>query len=167
MRHDLRDVPVAALPNGVQVAPVSSATENDLFDAYCRSFVDRPGFVEPEAGEWLAELRDDDQWRRDLSLLARDEQDTPIGFVNVLGNWLDQVGVVPTWRGRRLGAFLVAASLQALAAEQAAGMWLCVNVNNPAENRYRRLGFTSHGTRARYIRPSTPSVATNTRIAGG
>ena len=88
---------------------MSSATENDLFDAYCRSFVDRPGFVEPEAGEWLAELRDDDQWRRDLSLLARDEQDTPIGFVNVLGNWLDQVGVVPTWRGRRLGAFLVAA----------------------------------------------------------
>lgn len=161
MRHDLLDVPVIALPTGVQITPVSSASEQDLFDAYRGSFVDRPGFLEPEADDWLAELRDDDDWRRDLSLLARDERATPIGFVNVLGNWLDQVGVVPAWRGHRLGAYLVAESLRALKSEQADEMWLCVNVNNPAENLYQQLGFTSHGTRARYVTRSKPGAPTN------
>ncbi len=163
MRHDLLDVPVVALPSGVRVAPVLSATDDELFDAFCRSFVDRPGFVEPDAEEWLAELRSDDDWRRDLSLLARDKRGTPIGFVTVLGNWIDQVGVVPAWRGRRLGAFLVAGSLRALAAEEAGEMWLCVHVDNPAEDLYRRMGFTSSGTRARYLKPSEPTAADNPR----
>ena len=167
MRHDLQDVPVVGLPNGVQITPVSGAPEQDLFDAYRGSFADRPGFVEPEAEQWLTELRDDDDWRRDLSLLALDEQATPIGFVNVLGNWLDQVGVVPAWRGHRLGAYLVAESLRALKSEQADEMWLCVNVNNPAENLYQQLGFTRYGTRARYIRPSTAAATTNTGIVEG
>ncbi len=151
MRHDLQTVPAVPLPDGVQVAPVSGVAELDLFDAYRRSFEDRPGFVEPDAEEWLAELRDDDEWRRDLSLLIRNEQRVPIAFVNVLGTWLDQVGVVPAWRGRGLGAFLVAESLRSLQAEGAGEMWLCVNVNNPAEDLYRRLGFASYGTRARYL----------------
>ena len=151
MRHDLQTVPAVPLPDGVQVAPVSGVAELDLFDAYRRSFEDRPGFVEPDAEEWLAELRDDDEWRRDLSLLIRNEQRVPIAFVNVLGTWLDQVGVVPAWRGRGLGAFLVAESLRSLQAEGAGEMWLCVNVNNPAEDLYRRLGFARYGTRARYL----------------
>lgn len=87
------------------------AADADVFAAYRASFADRPGFVAPKAGGWLSELREDDEWRRDLSLLARDERGTPIGFVNVLGRWLDQVGVVPAWRGRRLGALLVTRSL--------------------------------------------------------
>jgi len=85
----------------------------------------------------------------------------PIGFVNVLGNWLGQVGVIPAWRGRRLGGFLVAGSLRALAAEE---MWLCVNVNNPAEHLYRRMGFTSYGTRARYVRTKRPTSVQNTNL---
>lgn len=151
MRHDLEVVPKVGLPAGVRVTPVSSVSEQALFDAYRGSFADRPGFVEPEAEEWLAELREDDEWRTDLSLIACDEQGAPIGFVNVLGTWLDQVGVVPAWRSHRLGAFLVAESLRSLKAEQAGEMWLCVNVNNPAGDLYRQLGFTRYGTRARYF----------------
>lgn len=141
-----------ALPNGVQVAPMSDVAEQDLFDAYRHSFADRPGFVEPDAEEWLAELREDDEWRRDLSLLIRDERGVPIAFVNMLGTWLDQVGVVPAWRGHGLGAYLVAESLRSLQAEGAEETWLCVNVNNPAEELYRQLGFVSYGTRARYYK---------------
>ena len=152
MRHDLRTVPAIALPNGVQVAPMSDVAEQDLFDAYRHSFADRPGFVEPDAEEWLAELREDDEWRRDLSLLIRDERGVPIAFVNMLGTWLDQVGVVPAWRGHGLGAYLVAESLRSLQAEGAEETWLCVNVNNPAEELYRQLGFVSYGTRARYYK---------------
>ena len=44
--------------------------------------------------EALAELELDPDWRRDLSLLAL-RKGTPVGFVNVLGRWVDQVGVVP------------------------------------------------------------------------
>lgn len=167
MRHDLVAVPVVALPHGVEVAPVSRASEQDLFDAYRGSFADRPGFHEPDAEQWLAELRGDDEWRRDLSVLVRDQRAQPIGFVNVLGNWLDQVGVLPGWRGHRLGAFLVTRSLRALQAEGAEEMWMCVNVNNPAEDLYRRLGFTRYGTRARYARPRQPATAPNGESVGG
>lgn len=159
MRHDLVDVPKVALPHGVRVISVSSAREDDLFDVYRASFADRPGFVEPDGEEWLSELRNDPQWRRDLSMLVRDERARPIGFVNVLGHWLDQVGVLPGWRGRGLGAFLVASCLQRLAVEGSAQMWLCVNADNPAENLYRRMGFTRYGTRARYLRPGKPAAA--------
>lgn len=156
MRHDLQVVPAVAVPDGVRVAVVTSAAEQGLFEAYRGSFADRPGFVEPDAEEWLAELREDDEWRRDLSRVASDAQGVPVGFVNVLGTWLDQVGVVPEWRGRRLGAFLVADTLRSLRDEGAEHVWLCVNVDNPAEDLYRRLGFTRYGMRARYVRPSTP-----------
>ncbi|HEU5486034.1 MAG TPA: GNAT family N-acetyltransferase [Microlunatus sp.] len=158
MRHDLVAVPVIAPPDGVEVVPVSSASEQDLFDAYRGSFADRPGFEEPDAEEWLAELHADEEWRTDLSLLATDDRARPIGFVNVLGNWLDQVGVLPGWRGQRLGALLVSRSLRALQTEGATEMWLCVNVNNAAEDLYRRLGFTAHGTRARYAGRRQPAT---------
>ena len=150
-RHDLRSVPSVGPPLGVRVIPVGEADPGDLYTAYIRSFADRPDFVRPEPAEWLAELEVDPDWRRDLSLLAL-RNDTPVGFINVLGRWVDQVGVVPEWRGRRMGAYLVARTLRALAVESPEPVWLCVNVNNPAGELYRRLGFTDAGTRARYTR---------------
>jgi mycothiol synthase len=79
--------------------------------------------------------------------------DQPVGFVNVLGTWVDQVGVVPPYRGRLLGAHLVAHVLGALAAEGADGCWLTVNVDNPAQQLNRSLGFRVVG-RARYAAAS-------------
>jgi ribosomal protein S18 acetylase RimI-like enzyme len=76
---------------------------------------------------------------------------TPAGFLNVSENWIDQVGVVPGWRGRRVGAYLVATALRSLSAEGARDAWLCVNDNNPAAGLYRRLGFRDAGRRARYL----------------
>jgi GNAT superfamily N-acetyltransferase len=150
-RHDLHSVPSVGPPVGVSVIPVSEADPAELFTVYVNSFADRPGFVRPEPAVWLAELELDPDWRRDLSLLAL-RKGTPVGFVNVLGRWVDQVGVVPEWRGRRMGAYLVARTLRALAIEGPAPVWLCVNVNNPAGELYRRLGFADAGTRARYTR---------------
>lgn len=155
-RHDLASLPSVAPPAGVTVTPVDKNDATHLYAAYVESFADRPGFIEPTAADWLGELRSDNEWRRDLSLLAT-VRGVPVGFVNVLGRWIDQVGVVPEWRGRRLGAHLTARTLRALAVEAVDPVWLCVNVDNPAEGLYGRLGFAGYGVRARYKRESVPA----------
>ncbi|PZG02837.1 GNAT family N-acetyltransferase [Micromonospora deserti] len=152
LRHDLDALPDAAQPDGIRTAPVTWAAGPELFATYRASFADRPGFVEPAAEEWLAELRDDDGYRPELSLIARATDGVPVGFLNVIDNWVDQVGVVPDWRGRRVGAYLVATALRSLSADGAREAWLCVNDDNPAAGLYRRLGFRDAGRRARYLR---------------
>ena len=76
--------------------------------------------------------------------MALDAGGQPAGFVNVLDTWVDQVGAVPAWRGRGLGAHLVSRSLRALAAEGATEAWLTVNVDNPAADLY--TGWASRRT---------------------
>jgi mycothiol synthase len=168
MRHDLSDLPDVPAPEGISLTPVSAADHTLLFEAYARSFADRLDRAERaeqsnsptllSAAEWLDELIEDPAYRADLSLLATDV-DQPAGFVNVLGNWVDQVGVVPPHRGRRLGAHLVAHVLAALAAEGADACWLTVNVDNPADQLYRSLGFRMVGRRARYATTGCASGA--------
>ena len=168
MRHDLEAVPLVPAPSGSRVVPMTEGASADLFTAYAESFAERPGFVEPTPREWLGELESDPDWRRDLSAVVLDPAGVPIGFVNVLGgaggsrevgpprseSWIDQVGVLPAWRGRGLGAHLVSRTLQALASEGAESAWLTVNENNSAAALYRSLGFTRYGIRARYVRPA-------------
>ncbi|WP_139337999.1 GNAT family N-acetyltransferase [Micromonospora avicenniae] len=151
LRHHLDVVPAVPRPETVVTEPVTAETGADLFATYCAAFADRPGFVVPEADEWLGELHEDDEYRPDLSLLARGPDGQAVGFVNIVGTWIDQVGVVPAWRKRRVGAYLVASVLRSLAAENAREAWLCVNDDNPAGGLYRRLGFADAGRRARYL----------------
>ncbi|MCW3841456.1 GNAT family N-acetyltransferase [Micromonospora yasonensis] len=150
LRHDLDALPEVPAADGVRLEPAALGPE--LFGTYRASFADRPGFVEPAAEDWLGELREDDGYRPDLSLIARGPDGTAVGFLNVIENWIDQVGVVPKWRGRRVGAYLVATALWSLAGDGAREAWLCVNDNNPAAALYRRLGFCDAGRRARYLR---------------
>ena len=133
-------------PDGATLVAVAEASPADLFAAYVASFSDRPGFAEPSEAEWLGELEGDDQWRRDVSAVALDGAGRPVGFVNVLGRWIDQVGVVPAWRGRGLGAHLVTRALGALDGEA----WLTVNLDNPAGELYASLGFERYGVRGRW-----------------
>ena len=146
MRHPLGSVPQVAAPEGVRLVAVADASLADVFGAYVGSFSDRPGFPDPTEEEWFEELDEDDEWRRDVSAVALDEHGAPVGFVNVLGSWIDQVGVVPTWRGRGLGAHLVVRALRALDGEA----WLTVNLDNPAGDLYASLGFERYGVRGRW-----------------
>ncbi|MFI7604878.1 GNAT family N-acetyltransferase [Micromonospora sp. NPDC049366] len=156
LRHDLGALPEVAAPAGVRVEPVTWEIGPELFETYRASFADRPGFDAPEPEEWLGELRADDEYRPDLSLLARGPDGRAVGFVNVLGTWVDQVGVVPQWRGRGLGAYLVVRALRSLAEDGADAVWLCVNDDNPAAALYRRLGFTNAGRRTRHLHHPHP-----------
>ncbi|WP_431935988.1 GNAT family N-acetyltransferase [Micromonospora sp. RP3T] len=150
LRHDLAALPDVAAPDGVTLEPATLGPE--LFGTYRASFADRPGFVEPAAEEWLGDLRDDEGYRPELSMVARAPDGSAAGFVTVLDTWIDQVGVVPGWRGRRVGAYLVARVLRGLAGVGVDAAWLCVNDDNPAAGLYRRLGFREAGRRARYLR---------------
>jgi mycothiol synthase len=159
MRHDLRDIPRVGLPAGIRTVPFGAETSHAFYTAYVRSFADRPGFPHPTESEWLGWLREDPDFRPDLSRVALDEDGEPVGFVTVSRGWVDQVGVVPQRRGAGLGAHLTVRSLTAIAASGADEAWLCVNVDNPtARELYEKLGFTVYGTRARYAQPSAAVV---------
>ena len=86
-----------------------------------------------------------------VSRVSLDEDGHVAGFVTMSDNWIDQVGVVPAWRGQGLGAHLVVRSLRSLAKSDWDEAWLAVNVDNPAHDLYLRLGFEDHGVRARYL----------------
>ena len=150
MRHDLSTVPQVRRPGGTSVRPFTDRSARRFHDAYRRSFADRPGFPDPPRDEWLSGLLDDEEFRPELSRVVVGPAGDTVGFVTVVGNWIDQVGTVPDWRGRGLGAHLVARTLRALRDAGASDVWLAVDVDNPARLLYRRLGFDDAGLRGRY-----------------
>ena len=163
LQHDLRYLPPVDRPDGIRLVAAAHADPAHLYTASVRSFAERPGFVPPAAPNWLGELVNDPAWRPDLSVVGLADDGTPAGFLNVLGRWIDQVGVVPAWRGQRLGTYLVARTLSALAGESTAPVGLTVNVDNRAAELYRRLGFTGAGTRARYTRDAASAAGPRPR----
>lgn len=150
MVHDLSYISKIPLPEGVTTEPFTPETAHDFYIAYRESFGDQPMFPDPSEEEWLAISHEDQDFRPEQSRVAYSRGGAPIGLVMVSGNWIDHVGVVPTWRGHRIGAHLVARTLRALKKAGADSVWLDVSVVNESKELYRRLGFTVYGTRARY-----------------
>ena len=156
MRHGLDDVPFCARPPGLVVFPFNDDTSGIFHEAYRRSFADRPGFPDPPRDQWVREVSGDDDFRPELSRVVLDPDGHPVGFVIVSDTWVDQVGVVPTWRGHGLGAHLVARTLSALKRGGARESWLAVTTDNPtAQGLYERLGYCGYGSRARFARPAS------------
>ncbi len=155
MRHPLVDIPRVARPSGLQVYPWTEDTVGLFHTAFVRSFATRPGFPNTPKDAWVSQTAEDEGFRPDLCRVAIDRGGHVAGFVTVSDNWIDQVGVVPTWRGRGLGAHLVARTLRSVRKAGWTESWLAVNVDNPAHELYRRLGYLDSGMRARYeeVRP--------------
>jgi len=150
MRHSLQEIPRAPRPKGVQTYPWTEDTQRLFHTAYRRSFATRPGFPDTPEDAWVHGTADDDGFRPDQSRVAVDRLGHVAGFVTISDNWVDQVGVVPRWRGHALGAHLVARSLRVMARSGWSEAWLAVNVDNPAHDLYVRLGYRDAGMRARY-----------------
>lgn len=153
MRHGLTHVSRIPLPDGLESLAYRPETMEAFFTAYRLSFAERPGFSDTAADEWHASLAADPEFRPDDSRVALDGDGVPAGYVVMSGEWIDQVGVVPAWRGRRLGAHLTVRCLTVLRREDADFAWLAVTLGNPARVLYERLGFELYGTRARYVDP--------------
>lgn len=151
MSCDLRrvDEGTPAPPPGVELVAVRDHDRLALYDVYREAFADRPGFPDPSAEEWLADLVDDSEWDLDLSRVAVHDG-RAVGFVNVVGSWIDQVGVVPTHRRRGVAGALLRQALAGLRGARKQEAWLTVEVANPAVAAYTALGFRSRGVRARF-----------------
>ncbi|HET7761048.1 MAG TPA: GNAT family N-acetyltransferase [Phycicoccus sp.] len=150
MHHSLDDVPVVRRPRGLKSLPWSEDTAPLFHRAYRASFAERPGFPDTPLEAWVDGLASEPGFHPELSRVLLDHDGRVAGFVTLSDNWIDQVGVVPAWRGQGLGAHLVVRSLRALRKTGCGEAWLAVNVDNPAHELYLRLGFTDAGLRARY-----------------
>lgn len=143
-------VPAPVWPTGVTVTTWSAADAGRFHAVYHAAFRERPGYSSRPAQEWIEAVTEDDQFRASWSLLATDDRLGDVGFVAALYGWIDQVGVVPAARGIGLGAALVRESLSRMRAGGVPEAWLNVNVDNPAQRLYERLGFRVTGRRARF-----------------
>ncbi len=152
MRRDLRQrLAEAPLPPGITLMPWTPELTESFFAAYSASFQDRPGFPGWSLDLWRDWAIADDGFYPEASFLAR-HGDLPTGFIICDTGWVTQMGVIPAYRGRGLGAALLTKSLRCLRDAGQEEALLDVNVNNPVAARlYTRLGFEPVGRRARWI----------------
>lgn len=150
MRYDLS----LPLPQVTPLPVVSYLTwdaqsVHAFFTIYQAAFRERPGFPGWSEEAWVRWVSEDPTFRPDLSFLAV-VRGQAAGFVTNAedeaaperNGYLIQVGVHPQWRGQRLGAALLARSLQAWQEERKEAVILHVNRNNPASiHLYQQLGF--------------------------
>jgi GNAT superfamily N-acetyltransferase len=165
MRQSLGRIPQVPRPDGLTVEPWTEATAPLFHRAWSESFAERPGYVPVPLEEWCRWVESEPTFLPEHSRVVLDGEG-PVGFVTVSTDWIDQAGVVPAWRGRGLGAHLMARSLTALKKAGSEQVWLCVTEDNPAHELYRSLGFRDKGMRARYAAPPT-SVPDSPSAVGG
>jgi mycothiol synthase len=152
MRFDLAGtaLPSVRLPDGATLETWSAALASRFFAVYTDAFRDRPGFPGWSESQWVDWTAGDEEFRPQWSLLAHQPGIGDVAFITCADGWVVQVGVRPDQRGRRLGAALVTAALGRIRADGGTTALLDVNVNSPAGELYRRLGFTVIGRRARF-----------------
>lgn len=155
LRFDLTDgVPEPAWPPGTTLREWTAETGPRFFAVYEAAFRERPGFPGYPAHEWIGDIDEDDDIRRDWSFLVTVPGIGDAGFVLTEPGRIVQLGVVPAARGAGLGAALVHEALRRIRSGRATEAFLEVNTANPAGRLYRRLGFTEAGRRARFTRPA-------------
>jgi mycothiol synthase len=144
-------LPAAHPPPGLVLAPWGQADPARFYAVYQAAFRDRPGFPGWTQDRWVAWISDDEDFRAEWTLLAT-LGDTDVGFVaGEAPGWIAQMGVVPSARGRGIGAALIGEAAARMRSAGETSITLNVNINNPhAAALYRRLGFTRVGRRARY-----------------
>jgi mycothiol synthase len=151
LRFDLAATPLpeVPLPSEVHLAEWTEDLSHRFHATYHESFRERPGFPDWPAARWIDWISTDPDFSPTRTLLAT-ATDLDAGFIAAAEGWIVQVGVRPDWRGRGLGAALVVEVLRRMRDAGDREALLDVNVNNPAGELYRRLGFAPIGRRARW-----------------
>jgi mycothiol synthase len=166
MRRDgFAGIPDAALPDSLEIRPVTEDQHRAIFDAEMEAFRDHWGHREPSEGDFAitfgrAELDtslwvvawDGDEIAGVVQNWVWPEENERLG---VKRGWLEHISVRRPWRRRGLATALTAASLRKL---EAAGLdegMLGVDSENPngALGLYEGLGFVVHSRATAYNRP--------------
>ena len=145
-------------PDGLTLSHWGEADPARFYAVYHEAFRDRPGGPGRTQAGWVEWISDDEDFRPEWTLLATlDGAD--VGFIAAEATgWIAQLGVVPSARGRDIGALLIHEAVRAMRSAGEGAVTLNVNVDNAhAAALYGRLGFTRIGRRARYQRG--PSAA--------
>lgn len=109
-------------PDGLVLRTYEGGDEDALYAAYIESFAEHWGFEHPRPSEWWSERRDSDASGFDPTLwqiatiddelagfaIARTQHDSQ----GVTHGYVGDLGVRPSWRGRRFGEALLTRSLQ-------------------------------------------------------
>jgi len=144
-------LPATHAPETLVLSHWGQADPGRYYAVYQASFRERPGFPGWTQERWIEWISDDEDFRPEWTLLASIDGND-VGFIVAdASSWIAQMGVVPSARGRDIGARLIAAAVERLRSAGEAVVTLNVNVDNPhAIALYRRCGFTRTGGRARY-----------------
>lgn len=145
--------PDAHAPDGLILSPWGQADPARFYSVYQAAFRDRPGFPGWQQARWIEWISDDDDFRPEWALLAT-LAGADVGFVvGDASGWIIQMGVVPSARGKNIGAWLIGEAVRRMRSAGETAITLNVNMNNPhAAMLYLRLGFATIGLRARYRR---------------
>lgn len=166
VRPTLDEIVVPEMPAGIEIRPVAGRAQmRQLFDADVEAFSDHWGGFDAsdESFEaWLTEPELDSG----LYVVGWDGDEIAGAVVNVINahenrelgrlrGLLDAVFVRRAWRGRGLGAALVARSLVLLRERGMTSAWLGVDADNPngALRLYEKAGFAVDTRGTAYRRP--------------
>jgi mycothiol synthase len=154
MVHDLKHIPEAPMPEGLEVRPAKPEHYRAIWDAETEAFRDHWGFSEPTENDYESWLNDPVVIQPELWKIAWDGDEIAgqvRSFINheenrVYGRkrgWTEDISVRRPWRRRGLARSLLVQSLHAV---QDAGMTeaaLGVHLENPngAPHLYESVGF--------------------------
>jgi mycothiol synthase len=165
LRPSMADIPDIALPDGVEIRPVTAAHAGRVWDALVDGFRDhrhKPEATEEDRQRFLDNpVHDPSLW-----VIAFDGDEIAGGVVNVIDpeenaetgldqGYVDAVFTRPAWRRRGLARSLVAQSLLRLRQRGMTSAMLGVDGANPnqAMTLYEDIGFEIAATELEWRRP--------------
>jgi mycothiol synthase len=156
VRPTLDDVAMAAMPDGLELRPVTPDQHLAIWRANREAFRDHWGGAD-ESPEAMQRLLADPDTDPSLWLIAWDGDEVAGGIWNdiypdenadlgILRGWLGSVFTRRPWRGRGLARALIGRSLQLLRERGMTSAALGVDADNPtgALGLYEAAGFTVH-----------------------
>lgn len=165
VRPTLDDIPTRALPDPVEVRPVTPEAVRPILEAHFEAFRGEWDFREPTENDF-AEFIDDPDLDTSLWKVAW-AGDTVVGqvksYVNAdenrqrgyLRGYTEDISTHADWRNRGIAGALLASSLEALRSRGMTEAALGVDTNNPggAFHLYTSLGFELRSYEAVYTKP--------------
>ena len=171
VRPSLDDIPIAPLPAGLEVRPVTPDHYRAIWEANVEAFRDHWGYVPPTEDsyqQWLGNVEfHPDIWKVAWDTATNRVAGMVLGFIlpeenakfNRLRGWTENICTAREWRKHGVASALIAENLRELKARGMTEAALGVDTQNPtgALRVYERMGFRPVQTFVTYRKAMTPS----------